>query len=89
MKFFTSNTYLIKFIIQVIKKNPLHWEIVFNRPEKLNAITNDMYERVTQIVNEASNDEQLVLLTITGNGKFYSAGTDLAAFAKMAVRDFI
>ena len=64
--------------VKLIKKSPLHWEIVFNRPEKYNAITTEMYERVTQIVNQASKDEQLVLLTITGSGKFYSSGTDLS-----------
>ncbi len=71
--------------IKLIKKSPLHWEVVFNRPEKYNAVTTEMYERITQIVNQASKDEQLVLLTITGNGKFYSSGTDLADPVKSSV----
>jgi enoyl-CoA hydratase/carnithine racemase len=72
--------------IQLIKKSPLHWEIVLNRPEKYNAITRPMYERIIQILDQAAQDKQLVLLSMTGKGKFYSAGTDLADFAKMAVR---
>jgi len=43
-----------------------------------------MYERIIQILDQASQDKQLVLLSFTGKGKFYSAGTDLADFAKMA-----
>jgi len=43
-----------------------------------------MYERIIQILDQAAQDKQLVLLSITGKGKFYSAGTDLADFAKMA-----
>jgi enoyl-CoA hydratase/carnithine racemase len=74
--------------VKLIKKSPLHWEIVFNRPEKYNAVTTEMYERITQILNQASKDEQLVLLTITGNGKFYSSGTDLSDPAKSFVSQF-
>jgi len=44
-----------------------------------------MYERIIQIFDEATIDKQLLLLSLTGKGKFYSAGTDLADFAKMAV----
>ena len=71
--------------IELIKKSSLHWELVLNRPEKYNAITQPMYEYIIQILDQAAQDKELVLLSITGKGKFYSAGTDLADFAKMAV----
>ena len=64
--------------IQLIKRSSAHWEIVFDRAEKYNAITTDMYVRVTNILDQAEHDPDLVLLTITGKGKFYSAGTDLS-----------
>jgi enoyl-CoA hydratase/carnithine racemase len=48
-----------------------------------------MYEDITQILDEASKDEQLVLLSITGKGKFYSSGTDLSDPAKSFVCLFI
>jgi len=72
--------------IQLLKKSPAHWEIALNRPEKYNAITQPMYEKIIEILDQAAQDKQLVLLTFTGRGKFYSAGTDLVDFAKMAVR---
>ena len=74
--------------VELIKKSPSHWEIVLNRPEKYNAITRPMYERIIEIFDQATQDKQLVLLSMTGKGKFYSSGTDLADFAKMAVRLF-
>lgn len=48
-----------------------------------------MYERIIEIFDQAAQDKQLILLSFTGKGKFYSAGTDLADFAKMAVSYFI
>lgn len=47
-----------------------------------------MYERLIEILDQAAADKQLVLLSMTGSGKFYSSGTDLADFAKMAVLSF-
>lgn len=74
--------------LELIKKSPLHWEIVLNRPDKYNALTSEMYESITQILEEAANDEQLVLLSITGKGKYYCAGTDLMDSAKAMVNSF-
>ncbi len=73
--------------IELIKKSSSHWELILNRPEKYNAITSDMYERITEILDQAANDEQLVLLSITGKGKFYSSGTDLSDPAKSFVSE--
>lgn len=82
--------------IELIKRNSSHWEIVFNRPEKYNAITSDMYECLTNILDQAENDPDLVLLTMTGKGKFYSAGTDLSepmksfvCFSFISSKDFL
>jgi len=72
--------------IELIKISPSHWELIFNRPEKYNAITSDMYECITQILDDAENDEELILLSITGKGKFYSSGTDLSDPTKLFVR---
>jgi enoyl-CoA hydratase/carnithine racemase len=74
--------------LELIKKSPSHWELILNRPDKYNAITSDMYEGITQILDEAANDEQLVLLSLTGKGKFYSSGTDLSDPAKAFVNSF-
>ncbi|UJR29818.1 hypothetical protein I4U23_017361 [Adineta vaga] len=74
-------------IEELIKKSSAHWELVLNRPEKYNAITQPMYERYIEILDQAAQDKQLVLLSITAKGKFYSSGTDLADFAKWLLLD--
>jgi enoyl-CoA hydratase/carnithine racemase len=71
--------------IELIKKSPSHWELIFNRPEKYNAITGDMYEFITEILEEATNDEELILISITGKGKYFSSGADLSDSAKTFV----
>ncbi|CAF3776581.1 unnamed protein product [Rotaria sp. Silwood1] len=63
--------------IELIKKSSLHWEIILNRPDKYNAITTDMIEYLTDIFNKAAKDNDLVLISITGKGKYYSSGADL------------
>ncbi|CAF0907199.1 unnamed protein product [Adineta ricciae] len=68
--------------LQLVKKSPSHWELILNRPDKYNAITGDMYDGITQVLNEAAQDPDLVLLSVTGRGKFYSSGTDLSDPAK-------
>lgn len=71
--------------IELIKKSSLHWEIILNRPNKYNAITNDMYDCLTKIFNEAANDKNLILLSLTGKGVYYSSGTDLTNALKLLV----
>ncbi|UJR16577.1 hypothetical protein I4U23_003478 [Adineta vaga] len=79
----TSRTsHILSKNIELIKKSSSHWELILNRPNKYNAITSDMYDGITQILNEAAKDEELVLLSMTGKGKFYSSGTDLSDPAK-------
>lgn len=73
--------------LQLVKKSPSHWELIFNRPDKYNAITGDMYDGITQVLNEAAQDPDLVLLSVTGRGKFYSSGTDLSDPAKSFVNE--
>ena len=47
--------------VRLIKKSPLHWEIVLNRLKKSNAITRPMYERIIKIFDQATQDKQLIL----------------------------
>jgi hypothetical protein len=59
--------------IELIKKRALHWKIVLNRPEKYNAITQPIYERIIEIFDQDAQDKQLILLSMTEKGKFYSS----------------
>lgn len=50
----------------------------FNRPEKLNAFDSKMVIETQEALNRISNDEQIKVLVITGQGKGFSAGADLS-----------
>lgn len=51
--------------------------LLFDRPEKLNAITYDMLRRIEETVAEVRADDGVRVLVVTGNGRAFSAGTDL------------
>jgi enoyl-CoA hydratase/carnithine racemase len=55
-------------------------KIVFDRPEKKNALTREMYLRALAALEEASRDESLHVLLFCGAGETFTAGNDLADF---------
>ena len=58
------------------KKNQIGW-IRFNRPEALNAITNDEVRRLVEVLKEASQDKEVKAIILSGVGKSFCAGDDL------------
>lgn len=52
-------------------------EVVFNRPEKYNAITNAMADGLFEAVIELRERDDLRVMLIRANGRYFSAGTDL------------
>ncbi|PRD33943.1 UNVERIFIED_CONTAM: Eci2 [Trichonephila clavipes] len=55
-------------------------EITFNRPNKKNAITTQMYTDIVSALKEASNSEAAVTV-LSGKGDYYSSGNDLSNFS--------
>lgn len=53
--------------------------LALNRPEKLNAMSDKMIEELCHATNEMKADASLKVLIITGNGRAFSAGGDLAS----------
>ena len=54
--------------------------IAFNRPDKKNAITREMYEALTQALKAASADAQVRVALIHGSADAFTAGNDLGDF---------
>jgi enoyl-CoA hydratase/carnithine racemase len=54
--------------------------IRFNRPEKMNAITRDMYAGLTSALNEAAGDFGVRTVVITSEGEHFTAGNDIKDF---------
>ncbi|MEE8399996.1 MAG: enoyl-CoA hydratase-related protein [Desulfobacterales bacterium] len=51
--------------------------ITLNRPDKLNAVTDDMLVLMGDILNEATVDDEVRAIIVTGNGRTFCAGTDV------------
>lgn len=56
-------------------------KIVFNRPDKLNAITRDMQLTLRQRVAEAAADPAVRVIVLTGAGRGFCAGADMNLLA--------
>ena len=54
--------------------------IRFNRPEKMNAITRDMYAGLTSALNDAAGDFGVRAVVITSEGDHFTAGNDIKDF---------
>lgn len=61
------------------------WTVTLNRPDKANALTEEMLRELCDIMESAGEARALIL---TGRGRIFSAGADLdAARAGLAVSD--
>lgn len=71
-------------MIEVEQDNDI-WTVTLNRPDKANALTEDMLRELCEIMERAGEARAVIL---TGRGKIFSAGADLdAARAGLAVSD--
>lgn len=62
------------------RSGPVAW-LTFNRPEKMNAVTYAMLARIEGVIAEARADDAVRVLAVTGAGRAFCAGTDLAELA--------
>jgi len=51
--------------------------ITLNRPQKLNALTYDIYAMIARLVEEASTDDDCRVVVLRGAGRAFSSGFDL------------
>jgi len=52
--------------------------LTLNRPDALNAFNEALYDATTQALLDAAEDTEITVVVITGEGRAFSAGTDLA-----------
>lgn len=57
-------------------------EITLNRPESGNALTPDLTDELADVANQCVGDTSVRAVIITGAGRMFCAGGDLAAMAK-------
>ena len=54
--------------------------IRFNRPEKMNALTRDMYAGLTRALNDAAGDFSIRTVVLSSEGDHFTAGNDIKDF---------
>jgi len=58
--------------------------VTMARPEKKNALTNDMYRILADALTSASTDPAVRVLLLCGEGDMYTSGNDIGDFAAVA-----
>lgn len=56
--------------------------LTLNRPERLNAINDQLSTEIIQAINEGSADDEVRVIVIAGSGRGFCAGLDLVERAK-------
>ena len=72
----------------LVDRPPAHPGVLLirlNRPEKKNAITADMYRRMTAALEDAENDDAVRAIVFLGSDGCFSAGNDMADFLAYAM----
>jgi enoyl-CoA hydratase len=70
--------------------------ITLNRPDKLNALNYELIDRLMALLDQAEADDAVRVVILTGAGRAFSSGADIAGFApsvragpEVALRDFV
>ena len=59
--------------------------VTLNRPEKLNALTDEMYNRVTDLFTQFKTDDSVRAVIIAGAGRAFCAGSDVTTMVNAGV----
>jgi 2-(1,2-epoxy-1,2-dihydrophenyl)acetyl-CoA isomerase len=63
--------------------------LTLSRPEKLNAFNSDMLRELREAIRRAEEDPALRVLVLTGEGRAFSTGQDLAALDGVDVNEIL
>ena len=69
--------------ILVQEPNSFVRSLTLNRPEQLNALSNDMVSRLIELVLFYQQDAKINLVILKGEGRAFCAGGDVAALARL------
>jgi enoyl-CoA hydratase/carnithine racemase len=61
--------------------------LTLNRPEKLNALNEDAWREIPTALTRAGEDPEVKVVVIAGAGPCFSAGADIASFARLTGDD--
>ncbi len=56
-------------------------DVRLNRPEKMNALNEDMFQSIIRATDELSKNDSIRAIVLSGNGRAFCAGLDLSNFS--------
>ena len=59
--------------------------VTLNRPDKLNAMTDEMYNRVRELFTQFQTDSSVRAVVLTGAGRAFCSGSDVTSMAKIGL----
>jgi enoyl-CoA hydratase/carnithine racemase len=71
----------------IVERRGAVLEVLFNRPEKKNALTRAMYKAVEDAFRQADDDQSLRCVLLSGTGETFTAGNDIKDFQARAIVD--
>lgn len=74
--------------INVIRENQV-CQIIIDRPDKKNALTQEMYHLMADAINKSEQDENCRVILIKGQGSCFTAGNDMQDFAQSIKPDSV
>lgn len=78
-----KNQFVISEKIELHKQNQYLGVIYLNRPKEMNPLNWDTVLMLKDALKDMSNDNEIRVIALTGNGKAFSAGGDLKAYQKL------
>ena len=57
--------------------------VTLNRPEALNAVSDEMHHELARVFNQLADDKEINVVVLTGSGKAFSAGGDIPWMEQM------
>ncbi len=61
-------------------------KVTLNRPERLNALNDELLDDLLRAIEAAGNDDQIRCLILTGSGRGFCAGGDMKGFSQADLR---
>ncbi|OFX57397.1 MAG: hypothetical protein A2046_06385 [Bacteroidetes bacterium GWA2_30_7] len=58
--------------------------ITLNRPDAMNALNSTFFAEMSSMLDDIANDNSVKIVIITGEGKAFAAGADIAEMSKMS-----
>ena len=62
-------------------------DVRLNRPEKMNAINQEMWKAIGDAGAELADNREIRAIVLSGNGRGFCAGLDMGSFERMGDRD--